>query len=128
VDGAFAGDGAGAGMVLCDHQGQVIFTTCGALPTEAELWAIKEGLRLALHWTNLNSALETDCAEAAKLIKESTRNKSAYGFKVNEIGELIWERQVNIAKISPQVNGVSHELAKLDWVYGRTEFWLPDFP
>jgi hypothetical protein len=48
VDGAFAGDGAGACMVLRDHQGQVIFTACRSLQycrdaTEAELWAIEEG-------------------------------------------------------------------------------------
>jgi hypothetical protein len=39
--------------------------------------AIDEGLQLALHWTNLGFVLETDCAEACDLIKESTP-KSKY--------------------------------------------------
>jgi transposase len=75
---------------------------------------------LTLHWTNLNSAPQTDCAEAAELIKESTPNKLAYTFKVNEIRELIRKREVIIAKISRQVNVVSHELAKLGRVDGLT--------
>jgi hypothetical protein len=41
---------------------------------------------------------------------------------------MIRERGVQIAKINREVKGVSHELAKLDRVTGRTEFWLANFP
>jgi hypothetical protein len=66
-------------MVLQDHHGQVIFSACQALTTcrdatEAELKAIEEELRLAIHWTRLNFILETDCAKASDLIKETTPN------------------------------------------------------
>ena len=54
VDGAYSDDGAGAGMALRDDKGDVIFVSCRQLlrcrdATEAELMAIEEGVRLALH-------------------------------------------------------------------------------
>ncbi|KAK1678993.1 hypothetical protein QYE76_039841 [Lolium multiflorum] len=133
VDGAFTQDGAGIGMVLRDHQGHVIFTACRSITycrdaTEAELTAIEEGLRLALLWTSLNFTIETDCAEAAELIKGSSPNMSVYAFKISVIRELLQERDVSIAKISRGINAVSHELAKLSRVSARTEFWLRDIP
>jgi hypothetical protein len=133
VDGAFTQDGAGTGMVLRDHQGHVIFAACRSITycrdaTEAELTAIEEGLRLALHWTSLNFTIETDCADAAELIKGSSPNMSVYAFKISVIHELLQERDVSIAKISRGINVVSHELAKLSRVSARTEFWLRDFP
>jgi hypothetical protein len=56
--------------------------------TEAELTAIEEGLRLALHWTSLNFTIETDCADAAELIKGSSPNMSVHAFKISVIREL----------------------------------------
>ena len=70
VEGSFASDGrAGAGMVLRDHQGEVVFAACRKIDfctdaTEAELTAIEEGISLALQWTPLKLIMETDCAEA----------------------------------------------------------------
>jgi hypothetical protein len=65
--------------------------------------------------------VESDCAEAVELIKESTPNTSAYAFSINVIREFLREREIKIAKISPDVNVASHELAKLGRVHGRTE-------
>jgi hypothetical protein len=72
-------------MVLRDHDGTAIFTACRALEqcndaTEAELIALEEGLKLALLWSDVRFTAETDCAEAAELIKEGTPNKSIYAF------------------------------------------------
>lgn len=133
VNGAFTPEGAGTGMVLQDHHGQVIFSACQALTTcrdatEAELKAIEEELRLAIHWTRLNFILETDCAEASELIKKTTPNTSVYAFEISAIRELLRERDIKIAKVSREVNVVSHELAKLSRVTSRTEFWLSDVP
>jgi hypothetical protein len=118
VDGDFRLEGAGTGMVLRDHHGLVIFSACRALTTcrdatEAELQAIEEGLRLAIHWTRLNFILETDCAEASELIKETTPNTSVYAFGISAICELLRERDIKIVKVSREVNVVNHELAKL---------------
>jgi ribonuclease HI len=68
TDGAFKpGEEAGLGMVLRDHEGEVIFLACRAVAfctdaTEVELMAIEEGLKLALQWTALPFVVETDCA------------------------------------------------------------------
>ena len=59
VDGAFVKeDGTtGAGMILRDHEGAVIFTVTRVLfncagPLEAEMAVIDVGLGLALHWSS----------------------------------------------------------------------------
>jgi hypothetical protein len=68
TDGAFKpGEEAGLGMILRDHEGEVIFLACRAVAfctdaTEVELMAIEEGLKLALQWTALPFVVETDCA------------------------------------------------------------------
>jgi hypothetical protein len=120
-------------MVLRDHDGAAIFTACRALEqcndaTEAELIAIEEGLKLALLWSNVRFTAETDCAEAAELIKEGTPNKSIYAFRINSIRELLKERGTRVAQICRDVNQVSHELAKLGRIQHRTKLWLGGHP
>jgi hypothetical protein len=90
--------------------------------------AIEEGMRLALYWTSNNIRAETDCAEAVELIKENTPNTSAYAFRINVIHELLRKRGTILAKISRDVNAVSHELAKIDRCQQRTELWPTGFP
>jgi hypothetical protein len=97
VDGAFTARSAGAGMVLRDHAGEVIFTACRNLESctdalEAELAAIEEGLKLALHWSTLKIIVETDCSDAVELISGKKANLSAYAFRITTIRELLWER------------------------------------
>jgi ribonuclease HI len=133
TDGAFASNAAATGMVLRDHNGEVIFAACRELqqctdPTEAEIAAIEEGIRLALQWTTLKFTVESDCAEAVELILETTPNTSAYAFRINIIRELLRERDVKIVKIGREANTVSHELAKLGRIQGRTGFWLSNVP
>ncbi|KAK1660876.1 hypothetical protein QYE76_049035 [Lolium multiflorum] len=133
TDGAFARDGAAAGMVLRDHQGDMIFAACRMLrhcsdATEAELLAIEEGLSLALQWTTSKIVVESDCAEAIELIKKSTPNTSAYAFRVSVIRDLIQERDIEIGKVCREANTASHELAKFGRVQGRSEFWLSNVP
>ena len=120
-------------MVLHDHEGAIIFYACPALQhcqdaTEAELLAIEEGICLSLHWSPLNFIVESDCAEAVNLIRASTPNTSAFAFRINIIRKLIRERDINLVKISREANTVSHELARLGRVQGRTEFWLGSTP
>jgi ribonuclease HI len=81
IDGAYKDQAAGAGMVLQDSQGEVVFSACRSLQnyrdaTEAELLALEEGLRLALHWTQLGFSVEIDCAEAEELLRTTTPNTS----------------------------------------------------
>lgn len=72
---------AGAGMILLDHEGQIIFAACRWLfnchgPLEAELAACEEGLRLALHRSQAPLLVETDCAEIVALINAGTADRS----------------------------------------------------
>jgi hypothetical protein len=74
------------GMVLRDHHGVVVAAACREAiqcrdATDAELMAIEEGVHLALLWTTLPIVVETDCAEAIELIRESTPNTSIYAFR-----------------------------------------------
>ena len=99
-----------------DHTGEVIFAAFRNLAqcsdaTEAELCAIEEVPRLSLHWTTLRVTVETDCAEAAELIKETTPNTFSYAFRISIIPELIRERGTTIARISRVTNKANHELA-----------------
>ena len=120
-------------MVLRDHTGKIIFAACRMIDactdaTGAELSAIEEGISLALHWTTLKLFVETDCAEAVELIKDTTPNTSIYAFQVSRIRELIQERETKLAWISRDANVVSHELARMGRVQARTALWLTDFP
>jgi ribonuclease HI len=133
VDGAFTAQHAGVGMALRDHGGEVIFTACRHLDTcmdalEAELAAIEEGIKLALHWSALKIIVETDCADAVELIGGKMANLSAYAFRITTIRELLRERDTVLVKIHRSCNSVGHELAKLGRTQARTELWLSSFP
>ncbi|KAK1611562.1 hypothetical protein QYE76_035235 [Lolium multiflorum] len=124
-------DGAAIGMVLRDHQGDMIFAACHVLrhcSDATELLAIEEGLSLALQWTTSKIVIESDCAEAIELIKKSTPNTSVYAFRVSVIRDLIRESDVKIEKVSREANTASHELAKFGRVQGRSELWLSNVP
>jgi hypothetical protein len=133
VDGAFTNSAAGIGCVVRDHAGVVVLAACRKLEhcrdaTDVELAALEEGIRLTLQWTNARFFVETDCAEAVQLIKDSTPNTSVYAGRVAAIRELLRERDSYVAKVSRELNCVSHGLAKLGRVHGRTELWLSNYP
>jgi ribonuclease HI len=59
---------AGAGMILRQSDGSVVFSACRALrhcssALEAELMACLEGIRLAIDMGHQNIIAETDCQE-----------------------------------------------------------------
>jgi hypothetical protein len=72
--------------------------------------------------------VETDCAEAVEIIKDTTPNRSAYAFRVNVIRELLRERGCKLRRISREANSASHELPRLGRVQGRTKVWLRERP
>uniref|UniRef100_A0ACD6AAA7 Uncharacterized protein n=1 Tax=Avena sativa TaxID=4498 RepID=A0ACD6AAA7_AVESA len=91
VDGSYLNDGTvGAGMVLRDSKGMIIFAACRQLrqcsdAVDAELAAMEEGLNLALHWSPLPICVETDCSGACLLLKESTPNTLIHVARVHAI-------------------------------------------
>ncbi|CAM0908755.1 unnamed protein product [Alopecurus aequalis] len=134
VDSAFTPDGhAGAGMILRNWRGELIFAASSQLQgcddaLEAELAAMEEGLNLAVHWSTKPIVLESDCAEAIKLVHGSCPNMSRYAMRINSIRERFNEREIVLTKVSREANCVSHGLARMGRVEGRSAVWLQNVP
>jgi hypothetical protein len=134
TDGSYMSDGsAGAGMVLRDDQGKIIFAACRLLlncadAVDAELAALEEGISLALGWSQRLLIVKTDCLEASVLIKHTTPNTSVYSSRIRSIRELLKEKEITIAKIGRKLNCVSHELPRIGRVSAKTAVWLGNFP
>jgi ribonuclease HI len=63
----------GAGMVLRNSEGEIIFSSCWYLGTcscalQAELAAMMEGIALAKQWSNLPVIVETDASWVIRLV------------------------------------------------------------
>lgn len=77
TDASVIGVEAGVGMILRDHEGSIVFTSCRHLQgcsdvLEAELLALREGISLALQWSNLPLDIESDCLEAVTMVNGGT--------------------------------------------------------
>jgi hypothetical protein len=72
--------------------------------------------------------MESYYSEAIQLIKESTPNTSRYASRIQVIKELLRERDTKLVKIHRDANQVSHELAKVGRVQGRTGNWYEMSP
>uniref|UniRef100_A0ACD5ZQT2 Uncharacterized protein n=1 Tax=Avena sativa TaxID=4498 RepID=A0ACD5ZQT2_AVESA len=135
VDGSYIqNDGqAGAGMILRDHQGEVIYTACRCLVNcssalEEELAACEEGLRLALNWSVQPIVVEMDCSVGVAMLNAATKDKSSLVHLVTSIKELLNEKGSTVTKIHRSQNMSSHTMAKLGRSKARTQFWIRNFP
>ena len=104
TDASVLGSTAGAGMILKDQEGEIVFNACRFLYAcddllEAELLAIREGISLALQWSILPIDVESDCLEAVNMIKRGISNKSKYAFIIREIISSMGERNSCITHI-----------------------------
>ena len=84
TDGSFIStNDAGSSIVLRDSIGKIIVSACRQLfswhdALEAELLAIREGLSLALVWSQLPIVVESDYLEAVYLIQRAGDDRSRY--------------------------------------------------
>ncbi|KAK1620559.1 hypothetical protein QYE76_026076 [Lolium multiflorum] len=90
---------AGAGMVLRDEYGEVIFSACRQLlacddPFEAEAYACEDGLRLALEWSEKPIIVESDCSTLISAVQATTQDRSQFMHLLYEIKLL-----VNVSRI-----------------------------
>lgn len=134
TDGSFSSDGlAGAGSILRDDKGKIIFSSCRQMfhtsdALEAELFALKEGLSLALHWSTLPLLLEVDCLEIVKLLKNEDMDRSIHMSLIEEIKSLMKIRQTSIAHVKRDQNISAHFMANYARVNRRTAVWLASGP
>ena len=136
VDGAWREeDGTGgAGMVLRDHNGAIIFASCRLLTScasalEAEVAACMEGVALTLEWSSLPFSLETDSLVAANMIKETEQNRSPVAAIVGEIKWLLaLGRQHVVTHACRSKNKVAHALAQMGRSEPRTAVWIRHGP
>ena len=113
TDGSFAVNGtAGAGMVLRDDKGNVIYSACRELFScreilEAELCACMEGLSFAIQRSDLPIIIEMDSIIAVKLIQAMDIDRSIYSSLVKEIRHLMSLRDSCITHVNRSQNKVS---------------------
>uniref|UniRef100_A0A8R7P9P7 RNase H type-1 domain-containing protein n=1 Tax=Triticum urartu TaxID=4572 RepID=A0A8R7P9P7_TRIUA len=114
VDGSFqeTDSSAAAGMVLRDHQGQIIFAVYRVLfhcndALEAELHAIMQGMALAIQHSALPVVVQSDSYEALVSLSSDALSRSVYGHLVLEIKELMSNRKFVPLKICRSQNRVA---------------------
>lgn len=135
VAGAFAEATAtgGAGMILRDDTGKVIFScrhlfACSSA-LEAELAACVEGAALAMEWSQAPFILETDSSVAASLIGAKEIDRSPLAALVNEVKRILsGDRLTRVAAIRREQNGAGHMLAQIGHRMIRTDVWLTSGP
>jgi ribonuclease HI len=134
TDGFFADDGtAGAGMVLRDDKGAIIFSSCRQLfsfheALEAELCACMKGLSFAIQRSELPVIVEMDSFVAVNLIQASEVDRSIYSSIIKEIKYLMSLRESCITHVNHSQNKVSDSLAKFARIEGRTMTWVGSGP
>ncbi|XBI04128.1 hypothetical protein VPH35_132466 [Triticum aestivum] len=135
VDGSWMNeDGSGgAGMILRDHSGSIIFASCRfiqrcASALEAEATALMEGVTLALDGSSEQLLVETDCTALACMINAEEVDRSPVAAMVNETQHLLSTRPHEIKIIGRDQNLVSHALARMGRELPKTAVWLGCVP
>ena len=134
TDGAFVScDDAGAGMILRDESGKIIFSACRELRScrdvlEAELCACMEGLSFAIQRSDLPIVIEMDSMVAISMIQDRELDRSVYSSLVMEIRHLRGLQHTCITHINRTQNKVSDNLASFARVERRTMTWVGSGP
>ena len=134
TDGAFTSSNeAGAGMILRDDAGRIIFAACRALYScndtlEAELSACLEGLSSSIQRTKLPIKVEMDSSVAVSMITCGVFDRSIYSSLVNEIRCLLLSHQSCITHVTRSQNKASDKLASFGRTNRRTMTWVGSGP
>ncbi|KAI5018987.1 hypothetical protein ZWY2020_043875 [Hordeum vulgare] len=124
----------GAGMILRDEEGQVIFSSCRYLRTcssalEAELAACLEGISIARAWSELPMIIELDCSCAVQMIVEEGIDRSPHATLVMQLKQALGEIGEHvISHVVRSRNALADALARLGRINHRTAVWLRGIP
>ncbi|SPT16230.1 unnamed protein product [Triticum aestivum] len=131
VDGSYSAEegSAGAGMILRENLGSVIFSSCQLLfycnnVLEAEIQAIKSGMSMAIEWSNLPVLVQSDSMVALSSMTDASLDKSANGQLVRDIKNYMLQREFKPVKIVRSQKMVSHCLANYARTAHSTVCWL----
>ncbi|KAE8786890.1 retrotransposon unclassified [Hordeum vulgare] len=131
VDGSYAiSDGSvGAGMILRTPTGEVIFAAYRKLfhcndALEAELQAIREGVKLATERSDATIMLQSDCAAAINALADVSLDNSVYDHMIREIKLLLSDRVFIPVKVSREQNRVADCLTNYGRCGDSTACWL----
>ncbi|XBI67645.1 hypothetical protein VPH35_046956 [Triticum aestivum] len=134
TDGSFAEDGsAGAGMVLRDERGAIIFSSCRQLfhcrdALEAELCACMEDLSFSIQRSDLPVQVEMDSLMAVKLVQALDIDRSVFSSIIKEIRYLLSLHDFCITHVNRSQYKVSDSLAYFARSEGITMTWLSSGP
>lgn len=121
VDGAYAMETStgGAGMILRDEDGAIVFASSRHLrtcisPVEAELAACIEGISLAYEWSPKPFIADTDSQVSVNMIKQMESDRSPSAAIVGEIKSLLAQgREYSVVHVCRGCNNVAHRLAQI---------------
>ena len=92
IDGSFKVENgtAGAGMILLDADGGIIFSACRSLHSceealEAELRSCLEGLELSFQHSQLPIIIDSDCSQLVATVGDNSQNRSPFLHIISEI-------------------------------------------
>lgn len=136
VDGSYVhGENTGgAGMVLRDDTGAIIFSSCRFLrscrsPMEAEMAACPEGTSLALQRTEKPLIIELDCKAGVDALMDSSVNRSSLASWVEETKRVLHGiRGHSFSHVQRSANSAAHYLAHRGRTTQRTMVWLGSGP
>ena len=136
VDGSYVhGENTGgAGMVLRDDTGAIIFSSCRFLRScrssmEAEMAACLEGTSLALQRTEKPIIVELDCKEGVVALTDSGVNRSSLAGFIEETKRLLHGvRRHVFAHVRRTANMAAHCMAQRGRTSQRTMVWLQAGP
>ncbi|KAK6151721.1 hypothetical protein DH2020_014356 [Rehmannia glutinosa] len=110
--------GTGMGLILRDHEGQVQgalskFQTINMAVDEAEAWACREGVQLALAKGIRNVVLELDNMNVVSALARNEKNFSYFGNIIEDIQQLLLDfSSVSFNWVRRSSNCVAHHLAR----------------
>ena len=136
IDGSYkVEDGtAGAGMILRDASGAIIFSACRSLQAcpealEAELCSCLEGLELTIQHCQLQIIVESDCSQLVSAVAEKSQDRSSFMNIISDIKLLASSfRECKIVKVDRGQVRISHCLANCARTEGRSAVWLGSGP